>query len=231
MKIQQVSQMLALFSSVLMIQLIEAFQSSSKSVIVSSQGTIHSSSLTALSSSTKLAEYKNADSSLAITTRRSFFLASTGIVAACVLPSHPAYAKYGEGSNMELPNYIDFLIEKNKSLDVDKVLYKGADPLVLLQRLQEADKRLGEIPMLADQKKWSQIQGIITGPLGTLGQTINQISTAPDASSQVKVAAKKVKSDVIAIGTAASKKNGSVCADMSTIASNDLESFVKLAFE
>ena len=32
--------------------------------------------------------------------------------------------------------------------------------------------RLPEIATLAEEKKWSQVQGIITGPLGTLLQTL-----------------------------------------------------------
>jgi hypothetical protein len=161
--------------------------------------------------------------------RRKFLLVSTGL-AFFMQSSSPALAKYGDSSNMELPNYIDYLIEKNESADQETALYKGVDPTVLLKRLQEANKRLGDIPTLVEAKKWSQVQGTITGPLGTLAQTINQIAT-PDSSAKVKDASKKVKSDVIAIGQAAEKKKGAACAEMARVASKDLEIFVKLAFE
>jgi hypothetical protein len=164
--------------------------------------------------------------------RRKFLLVSTGL-AFFMQGSSPALAKYGDSSNMDLPNYIDYLIEKQESADQEKkkvALYKGADPTVLLKRLQEANKRLGNIPTLAEEKKWSQVQGTLTGPLGTLGQTINQIAT-PDSSAKVKDASKKVKSDVIAIDQAAQKKNSAACAEMARLASKDLEIFVKLAFE
>lgn len=162
-------------------------------------------------------------------TRRAFVIASTAFVGSVSI-SKPALAKYGESSNLEIPNYIDYLIEKNSSFDEENSLYKGADPSVLLGRLQEADKRLKDIPVLAEQKKWSQISGIITGPLGTLSQTLNQIAT-PDSSPQVKEAAKKLKSVVIDIGQAASKKNADVCTTKAQQASSDLQTFVKAAFE
>mmetsp|Transcript_18670 Transcript_18670/g.46226 ORF Transcript_18670/g.46226 Transcript_18670/m.46226 type:complete len:215 (+) Transcript_18670:1-645(+) len=161
-------------------------------------------------------------------TRRHMILAATGLAA--LFTSLPAEAKYGTSTNMEMPNYIEYLIEKNESGSTEKALYKGADPTVLLKRLQEANKRLAEIPALAEEKKWSQIQGILTGPMGTLAVTINQIATS-DSPAKVKDAAKKVKADVIAIGQAAAKKSGAACTDASLGASRDLEEFVKLAFE
>jgi hypothetical protein len=71
----------------------------------------------------------------------------------------PAWAKYGDSSSMELPNYIEYLIEKNRQIDDSQVLYRGADPAVLLERLQDSLRRLNEIPTLANEKKWTQING------------------------------------------------------------------------
>jgi hypothetical protein len=162
-------------------------------------------------------------------TRRSLLVASIALVGG----SGPAFAKYGDSSSMELPSYIDYLIEKNSSSGETKILYKGADPATLLRRLQEADKRLvGDIPALAAQKKWSQIQGILTGPLGTFSQTLNQIAPASDSTPpQVQEASKKIKSGLIAIGQAAAKKNGDACTALAQQASQDLEAFVKVAFQ
>lgn len=162
------------------------------------------------------------------TRRQHLMIMMTGLV---LFTTSPADAKYGDSTNMEMPNYIEYLIEKNEAgKNADAALYKGVDPTVLLKRLQEANKRLAEIPGLADQKKWTQIQGIITGPLGTLAVTINQIATA-DSPAKVKEASKKVKADVIAIGQAAAKKSGTGCVESSRVAARDLEEFVKLAFE
>ena len=141
-----------------------------------------------------------------------------------------ANAKYGEGTTMELPSYIDYLIEKNTVRDDSTALYKGADPATILRRLQESEKRLQEIPALAEQKKWTQITGLVSGPLGTLSQTLSQIAT-PDSKPKVKDMAKKVKADVLGIGQAAAKKNGDGCVAQAAAASKDLKSLLEAAFE
>jgi len=163
--------------------------------------------------------------------RRRFLSTTTAIVAGAFgIPVDRVEAKYGASSNMELPNYIEYLVEKNSEADQRKALYKGADPVVLLRRLQEADSRLKEIPSLAEKKKWSQVQGLLTGPLGTLSQTLNQIAT-PDSDPNVQKASKKLKSDLIAIGEAASKKSDAACIAKSQAASQDLIKFLEIAFE
>mmetsp|Transcript_24 Transcript_24/g.124 ORF Transcript_24/g.124 Transcript_24/m.124 type:complete len:225 (+) Transcript_24:35-709(+) len=173
--------------------------------------------------------------------RREFFLDSVknvqGIsaVAATVAPSS-AYAKYGDAPKTELPNYIEFLNEKNNQgfvADPDKVLYKGADPTVLLRRIQQADERLAEIDSLIEQKKWSQIEGLVLGPLGTLSQTVNQIlATLPQGSDgkAAKKSAQKLKGDLIAIGQAASKKNAETCRAATNETTLELETFVKAVY-
>uniref|UniRef100_A0A7S4RV88 Uncharacterized protein n=1 Tax=Ditylum brightwellii TaxID=49249 RepID=A0A7S4RV88_9STRA len=170
-------------------------------------------------------------------TRRSFLVKTSTILATTTAflttTASPANAKYGDSSNMELPNYIDFLIEKNNYglIDSSAVLYKGADPLTLLNRLQDANTRLSkDIIPLVDEKKWSQIQGIVTGPLGTLSQTINSISTAEGAGKNVKEEGKKLKGLVIDIGQMASKKDGEGCKKKVLEAQGQLEVFVKVAF-
>ena len=171
-----------------------------------------------------------------VATRRDFFLkkTATSILSVATLASvaRPLPAFAGSSANIEMPNYIDFLIEKNNqglAADPDKVLYKGADPTVLLRRVQEADRRLAEIESLVEQKKWSQVSGLVTGPLGTLSQTLNQIAT-PDSGKAVLQAAKKVKSDILAIGQASSQKNGPACVAASNQAIQDLEAFIKVSF-
>jgi hypothetical protein len=159
--------------------------------------------------------------------RRTFVVAS-------ILPlgvfqiKQPASADYGASSKMQLPNYIEFLEEKNKSVDTSRYLYQGDDQEVVLQRLREATVKLALIPSLAEQKKWSQVQGILTGPLGPLGMTMNQI--ASKSPPQVQVAAKKVKSSLIAIDQAAQKKSEAGCISATKVASEDLQAFMELAF-
>mmetsp|Transcript_19832 Transcript_19832/g.31996 ORF Transcript_19832/g.31996 Transcript_19832/m.31996 type:complete len:239 (+) Transcript_19832:83-799(+) len=172
--------------------------------------------------------------SFAMSPSRRTFVVSTfsfGLMAGALVGlGMVADAKYGVSSNMELPNYIDYLIEKNEVPDNSKVLYKGADPSTLLRRLQDAERRLQEIDSLAEQKKWTQINGIVTGPLGTLSMTLSQIAS-PESSPALKTAAKKLKADVLAIGQAADKKNGNACSNQAALARQDLKSFLEIAFD
>ena len=87
------------------------------------------------------------------------------------------------------------------------------------------------------------LTGIVTGPLGTLSQTLNQIVTVSTTSttaggdtknknsSKVQDAAKKVKADVLAIGQAADKKNAEACTKQASSASQDLKTLLEIAFE
>ena len=45
-----------------------------------------------------------------------------------------------------------------------------------MKRLLAVDRKLADIPQLTEEKKWSQVQGILTDPLGSLGETPNLIS-------------------------------------------------------
>lgn len=151
--------------------------------------------------------------------------------------SSPANAKYGEGTSIELPSYIDYLIEKNTAADNSNALYKGADPATVLKRLAESERRLGEIGELAEKKKWSEINGLITGPLGTLGSSMGQVVSIASASGttkktkQVEQAVKKVKADVFAIGQEASRKSAEGCTQQAQLASKDLKILLETAFE
>ncbi len=161
-----------------------------------------------------------------LTSSRRAFLTMSGLMLGMGMFPTLSLAKYGTSSTMELPNYIEYLVEKNEQGDNSQALYKGVDPVVLLRRLQDASNRLQEIPALAATKKWSQVQGLLTGPLGTMSQTLNQFG-----DPKVQGASKKLKADLIAIGQAASKKNEQECIAMAEQASNDLKMFLEVAFE
>jgi hypothetical protein len=161
--------------------------------------------------------------------RRNFLLSSLlVVVAGSNLGIRPADASSGDSANLEGFDYIQWLIEKNTVADPSTFLYKGADPQVQLQRLLEASKRLNDINALVEDKKWSQVQGILTGPLGTLAETLNRI--AKDSSPEVQAKAKKVKEDVFAISLAASKKNANDVAAKTSAANADIKAFVQAAF-
>jgi hypothetical protein len=157
----------------------------------------------------------------------SFGLIAGALVGICMT----AHAKYGESSNIELPNYIDYLIEKNTQPDTTAALYQGIDSTILLKRLSEAEIRLQEVRKLAQEQKWTQINGLVTGPLGTLSMTLNQIAVIPNASSKTKDFVKQIKSHVLGIGQAASKKDAEGCTKQAALAIQDLKFLLQEAFE
>ena len=184
-----------------------------------------------LASKVKNVELKENKGTISSSTRtsRSKFLTSliTNISAITVISMKAANASKDQSANIQLPSYIDFLIEKNTSVDKSQILYKGADTEVQLKRIADAAARLNQIPEIASQKKWSQIQGILTGPLGTLLQTMTTLSKDSD---QAKKAAGKVKSDLILIGKETSNKNVENIVKATEAALSDLESFAKIVF-
>lgn len=166
-------------------------------------------------------------------TNRRDFVQNAMIVAAgsgaVVFPSI-TNASGGDSANIIMPNYIEYLIEKNKVTDPADMLYKGPDIELQLKRIGEAGARLPEVAALAEGKKWSQVQGIITGPLGTLLQTMNNVASIA-GTKEAAAAAKSVKQDLNDINAASQKKDSTSCIKAAEKASTDLEKFVKIAFK
>lgn len=158
-------------------------------------------------------------------------------------PPQVAIAAYGDSSKLKGFDYIEFLMEKNAVADPSTFVYQGADRETQLQRLSSASAALQQIPSIAQQRKWSQVNGVLLGPLGTLIQTMNQIVAGTDLArtdfgsapppvnnKEAKAASLKVKADLYAIGQAASKKNEQECIRATEVALDDLQAFVKVAF-
>ncbi len=167
--------------------------------------------------------------------RRGFLrtVATTTFITAAAVPyaiPSVANAGYGASSNIVMPNYIEYLIEKNQQIDPGDLIYKGPDVETQLRRIGEAGNRLPEIATLAEEKKWSQVQGIITGPLGTLLQTMNAV-VGIAGTKEAKDAAKLVKSDLLEIGAAAGRKESALCVKAADKAAGDLAKFVNIAFK
>jgi len=158
--------------------------------------------------------------------RRDFVRTVVAGSSAMLIPSI-ANAKGGDSASIAMPNYIEFLIEKNKVIDPNDMLYKGPDIEVQLKRIGEAGARLPEVATLAEEKKWSQVQGIITGPLGTLLQTNSSIAGTKEAAA----AAKTFKQDLNDINAASQRKDSALCIKAAGKAAADLEKFVKIAFK
>lgn len=162
--------------------------------------------------------------------RREFVRTIVAGSTAILIPSI-ANAKDGDSAKIVLPNYVEYLIEQNKRTDPDiLLLYKGPDIELQLRRIGEAAVRLPEVATLAEAKKWSQVQGIITGPLGTLLQTLNSVASIA-GTKEAASAVKTVKQDLNDINAASQKKDSALCIKAAGKASVDLEKFVKIAFK
>jgi hypothetical protein len=161
--------------------------------------------------------------------RREFVRTIVAGSTAILIPSI-ANAKDGDSAKIVLPNYVEYLIEQNKRIDPDLLLYKGPDIELQLRRIGEAAVRLPEVATLAEAKKWSQVQGIITGPLGTLLQTLNSVASIA-GTKEAASAVKTVKQDLNDINAASQKKDSALCIKAAGKASVDLEKFVKIAFK
>ena len=68
---------------------------------------------------------------------------------------------------------------------------------------------------------------MITGPLGTLMSTMNQIGGTNKEAQKI---ISKVKVDLFSIGQCAKAKNESACLAATSATLNDVNDFVKVAF-
>ena len=151
------------------------------------------------------------------------------------LPAQSANAKSGP---LKLADYLEYLADKDvKGIITASTLYQGADRVVLLKRLQEADRGLQEIPVLANNKEWSQIQTLLVGPLETMTEQLDQIASTTSNSSDTKkqkllqAASSRLKIDLIDIRRASAKLNAKACTAKAAGASKDLVRFLAIAFE
>ena len=168
---------------------------------------------------------------------------ATAGVATTMFSSPPeAEAIYGADANIAIPNMMEGIENRvNKQclveslgnreclvyLDPDKKIYKGADAEILLSRLEKATASLADIPDLVSQKKWSKVNSVLTGPMGSLGGTMSQLAALSENEEQLSALAKNVKNDLYAIVAAADRKNGDQILKLHEKATNDLVAYAK----
>jgi hypothetical protein len=156
----------------------------------------------------------------------------------------PANALYGSDAKMNFPDVVQGLSDRNskqclvESLgnreclvyreDEEKLLYKGADVQVLLERIQSAAAALEtEIPTYVERKEWSKITGVLTGPMGQLSSTLTMLSKLAEDPSEAKQNAQTVKNNLFAMGTATTNKEGCQVLKYQEQAVQDLAVFLK----
>ena len=146
---------------------------------------------------------------------------SVGLVGDAIMvggQGSPANA-FGEDAKMEFPDVMAGLSDRaNKQciveslgnreclvyMDPANAVYQGQDVSLLLERIEMSARALSSIPEYAESKQWSKVVGVLTGPMGTLTNTMNQLS---GGRKELLEAAKNVKNDIISIGQAAGRKD------------------------
>ncbi len=113
-----------------------------------------------------------------------------------------------------------------KETDPDKLLYKGANAQILLDRTKKATAALREIPALVEKKKWNDVNGILIGPMGELSSTMTLL--CGDDAAKTKLA-RKVKEDLFAMGTATTQRQQDVILKFHAAATKDLAKFLEVA--
>jgi hypothetical protein len=111
--------------------------------------------------------------------------------------------------------------------DADKFVYQGVDVAVLLQRIEKSMGALATIPALVNTKQWSKITGVLTGPMGDLLQTLNQIAAVASDANGANQRIKMIKQDLYGISAAVGRKDAPAILKFHTATTNDLIAFVK----
>jgi hypothetical protein len=166
--------------------------------------------------------------------------------------SLPANAASGDFAKIELPNPYQTLSDRatkqclSESLgnreclvyaeDADKFLYKGFDGSLLLQRLKTSTEALAKIPDLIETKKWSQVTGVLLGPMGELLVTMNQIvgmTSKSTGSDEAMVATLRdvVKKDLYAMQAAVDKRQADVALKNHAQSTIHLDEFIQAALK
>mmetsp|Transcript_10053 Transcript_10053/g.29652 ORF Transcript_10053/g.29652 Transcript_10053/m.29652 type:complete len:288 (+) Transcript_10053:164-1027(+) len=168
--------------------------------------------------------------------------ATSSAVSMTAFPE-PARATAGVDANMAFPDVMAGLNDRNtkqclveslgnreclvyKETDPDKLLYKGVDTGKLVERIRLATSALAEIPPLVERKKWNEITGILTGPMGELSSTLNLLAGTDARKTKL---ARKVKEDLFGMGTATTQRQTDVILKYHALAIKDLAVFLEAA--
>lgn len=168
---------------------------------------------------------------------------AAGAIPAAALSSRPlpALAEYGADAKLSLPNPLEAITDRatkqclveslgNREclvyLDPENKLYQGADAAILVERIEKASEALASIPPLVEEKKWSKVLGILTGPMGQLSTTMDQLQKLSGAAGLAEKG-KKVKTDIYAIAAAADKRQQAEALKYHKMATKDLVAFVR----
>ena len=171
----------------------------------------------------------------------ALWAATTGIGTSLLLPDS-AQASYGDDAKIELPNpYQQMADRASKQCLVESLgnreclvfadeanrLYRGADTAALLTRVEKAAAALQTVPELCEARKWSQITGVLTGPMGDLIRTMGQMADLSENADAARGVVATTKKDLYALQDGVSRKDQALVSKSQQAATNDLVAFVK----
>jgi len=189
------------------------------------------------------------ESDVVDTSRRSVFASfASGLAAYSViaLPSSVS-AVYGADANIQMPNIAQGIADRatkqclveslgNREClvyeDPDNKLYKSADSKILFERLGTSVEALKRLPSYIANKQWSNVQSVLTGPMGSLSYTMNELVKLIDEENPVKSKCKDltgdIRKDLYGISGAIANKDGKQALVNYEKATEKLEKFVTL---
>ena len=174
--------------------------------------------------------------------RRETLFAMIGSLVASMSVPVAASATYGADAKIELPNPIEALANRQSGqclveslgnreclvyLDPANKLYQGADNRVLLERVEKASQSLAMIPSLIELKKWSQVCGILLGPLGTLVETMALLTKLSENGRDAAEFARRTKIAMNNVFQAVERKEGAKAIAAHEEVTQNLIAFVK----
>ena len=168
-------------------------------------------------------------------------LATLG-VSTSLFPAESATAAYGDDAKMEMPNPLDQVRERqNKQClmeslgtrqclvyeDPENKLYQNPDTKALAERVEKSAEALATIPALIEGKQWIKVTGVLTGPMGTLSNSMDLLSKASNNPTANADRAKRVKNDLYGISGAVDRRNGGAAMEYHRLATDHLVEFLK----
>lgn len=179
--------------------------------------------------------------------RRSVFTALVTSASLVASSAGRANAVYGADAKMELPNIAQGIADRtNKQClveslgnreclvyeDPENKLYKNADSKILFERLNSSVDAMKRLPTYITNKQWSNVQSVLTGPMGSLSSTMNELVKLIDEESPVKNDCKAlsvaIRQDLYQIAAMVDRKDGKQAQASADKAEEKLEKFVKL---
>ena len=163
-------------------------------------------------------------------------------VGVMLLPAGAAHAVYGTDARMELPNPYQALADRaTKQCLVESLgnreclvyaddankLYQGANTVELIGRIDKAAAALATIPELNESRKWSQITGVMAGPMGELVRNMGQVADLTENADAARQLVAGTKKNLYALQDGVNRKDQKLVLQYHAAVTNNLVAFVK----